>query len=452
MGIIVTELSRYLIVVLMALYAYYGFRAFSAKKKKRKKLCKKQRGVMYLFHGLGHLVLYLNTQDFVILQWYGIQLVFLIATGFVYKFLYKKSNLLILNHMQMFFTISMVMLMRLNVETAKKQLVYMAVGVVACIVLPFLLEHYRQLEKDGWFYAVLSLLIMVFVFIFGTEKYGAKNWLSLGPVVLQPSEFVKIFFVVGFAGILSNTNLQLKNVVKISIMAGVIVLVLVMEKDLGAALIFFMCYLFMLYVATGQAKYLLGGVLSGSVASVLAYFLFRHVRTRVMAWQDPWSCIDNQGYQVAQSLFAIGTGGWFGMGLTQGMPNTVPIRESDFIFAAISEELGGFFAICLILLYLSCFINFVGIITKAKRQFHKLMALGFSVIIMFQTFLTMGGVTKFIPSTGVTLPMISAGGSSMLSMIVMFCAIESINIISDKEMKENYEASMEEEGNGEYAE
>ena len=106
MGIIVTELSRYLIVVLMALYAYYGFRAFSAKKKKRKKLCKKQRGVMYLFHGLGHLVLYLNTQDFVILQWYGIQLVFLIATGFVYKVLYKQSNLLILNHMQMFFSIS----------------------------------------------------------------------------------------------------------------------------------------------------------------------------------------------------------------------------------------------------------------------------------------------------------------------------------------------------------
>ena len=123
------------------------------------------------------------------------------------------------------------------------------------------------------------------------------------------------------------------------------------------------------------------------------------------------------------------------MGLTQGMPNSIPIRESDFIFAAISEELGVFFAVCMILVYLICFIWFINVTVRTKKLFLKLVALGFSVIIMFQTFLTLGGVTKFIPSTGVTLPLVSAGGSSVLSMIFMFCTIAAINLINSKEVQ-----------------
>lgn len=445
MEIIITELSRYIIVFCMALYTYWGFAAFTGRKKKRTKVLKRQRKVMYLFHFLGYVVLYLNSGDEMLLGLYGVEVIFLFVSNIFYKRIYKKGNQPIINHMHMLFVISMVVLTRLNKDNAEKQFAYVIAGMVLCLVLPWILEHYKKLESEGWFYAVLGLILLLIVLLFGSAKYGAKNWLTLGPVALQPSEFVKILFVFAFASILSQQNLEMQNIVKITAMAAAYVMVLVLEKDLGAALIFFITYLFMLYVATQQAKYLLAGVGSGSVAAVIGYFLFSHVRNRVVAWKDPWATIDKQGYQVAQSLFAIGTGGWFGMGLMQGLPNSVPIRESDFIFSVISEELGAFFAISLILVYVSCFIWFVNISMKIKNVFFKLVAFGFSVMLMFQTFLTLGGATKFIPSTGVTLPLVSYGGSSVVSVIIMFCVIQSIYMLDSKEVNENVGNKEEQE-------
>lgn len=391
---------------------------------------------MHIFLLLGHFILYLNTNDVIILGLYGCELVFFMISNFLYRKVYGKMNQPILNHMQMLFSISFVMLARLNVDSAKKQFAYMAAGMVVCMILPWFLRHYHKLQEEGWFYAVFGLIFLLIVLIFGKAKYGAKNWLHIGPLSIQPSEFVKIIFVYAFASILSQTKFTLKSVIQVSAMAAAFVLVLVLEKDLGAALIFFLCYLFMLYVATGKKRLLAAGLFAGAAASFLGYHLFSHVRTRVLAWQDPWSDIDNKGYQIAQSLFAIGTGGWFGMGLMQGMPDRVPIRESDFIFAAISEELGALFGICMILIYVSCFIWFASIAVKATNRFFKLSALGFTVIMMSQTFLTLGGVTKFIPSTGVTLPLVSYGGSSVLSVIIMMCSLQSIHLISDKEDEE----------------
>lgn len=391
---------------------------------------------MHIFLLLGHFILYLNTNDVIILGLYGCELVFFMISNFLYRKVYGKMNQPILNHMQMLFSISFVMLARLNVDSAKKQFAYMAAGMVVCMILPWLLRHYHKLQEEGWFYAVLGLILLLVVLFFGKAKYGAKNWLHIGPLSIQPSEFVKIIFVFAFASILSQTKFTLKSVIQVSAMAAAFVLVLVLEKDLGAALIFFLCYLFMLYVATGKKRLLAAGFGAGAAASFAGYHLFSHVRTRVLAWQDPWSDIDNKGYQIAQSLFAIGTGGWFGMGLMQGMPDRVPIRESDFIFSAISEELGAFFGICMILIYVSCFIWFASIAVKAANPFFKLSALGFTVIMMSQTFLTLGGVTKFIPSTGVTLPLVSYGGSSVLSVIIMMCSLQSIHLISDKEDEE----------------
>jgi cell division protein FtsW (lipid II flippase) len=207
-------------------------------------------------------------------------------------------------------------------------------------------------------------------------------------------------------------------------------LILVLEKDLGGALIFFVTYLIMLYIATSQPLYFFAGLGAGCVASYLAYHMFSHVRVRVAAWRDPWKLIDNEGYQVSQSLFAIGTGGWFGMGLYQGLPTSIPVVDSDFIFSAISEEMGGFFAILLILIYISCFLMFVTISMKIQDLFYKLLALGLSTLYMFQVFLAIGGVTKFIPSTGVTLPLVSYGGSSILSSVIMFSIIQGLFIMN----------------------
>ena len=168
----------------------------------------------------------------------------------------------------------------------------------------------------------------------------------------------------------------------------------------------------------------------------MAYKLFTHVQNRVIAWLDPLSVIDNQGYQVSQSLFAIGTGGWFGSGLGQGMPDKIPVVTKDFVFAAISEEMGGVVALCLIFVCISCLLMFFNISMSVKDSFYKLVALGLGTVYGIQVFLTLGGVIKFIPSTGVTLPLVSYGGSSLLSTMILFAVIQGLYIIRNDQESE----------------
>ena len=231
---------------------------------------------------------------------------------------------------------------------------------------------------------------------------------------------------------------DVKTVMITTAMAAAHVLVLVLSKDLGSALIFFITYLAMLFAATANWWYLIGGIASGCGASALAYALFGHVRTRVLAWRNPWEDIDNRGYQITQSLFAIGTGGWFGMGLYQGMPYKIPVVEKDFIFAAVSEEMGAIFAVCVLLVCLGCFLQFVMLAAKMQAVFYKLIAFGLGIVYAVQVFLTVGGVTKFIPSTGVTLPFVSYGGSSVLSTFILFGVIQGLYILK-KNDEEEYE-------------
>ena len=218
-----------------------------------------------------------------------------------------------------------------------------------------------------------------------------------------------------------------------AILAAAHVLVLAVSSDLGGALLFFVTYLVMLYVATKKPLYFLAGLGAGSVAAVIGYHLFAHVRVRVLAWTDPFSVIENEGYQITQSLFAIGTGRWFGMGLNLGMPNKIPVVEQDFIFSAIAEEMGGIFAVCLILICMSCFIMFINIAMQIKNRFYKYTALGFGTLYGFQVFLTIGGAIRFIPSTGVTLPLVSYGGSSLASSILMFYIIQGMYLLKEDE-------------------
>ena len=249
---------------------------------------------------------------------------------------------------------------------------------------------------------------------------------------MQPSEFIKIIFVFYVACMLYE-NTDFVQVCVTTAIAAAHVLILVISRDLGSALIFFVTYLVMLYVATRRLFYFAGGILAGCIASVAGYSIFSHVRVRVLAWQDPLSVIENEGYQICQSLFAIGTGGWFGMGLYQGTPNKIPVVEEDFIFSAISEELGGIFALCLLMVCVSCFLMFLNVAMQMKDQFYKLIALGLGTVYGFQVFLTVGGVTKFIPSTGVTLPFVSYGGSSLLSTMIMFSVIQGLYILRQDE-------------------
>ena len=198
-------------------------------------------------------------------------------------------------------------------------------------------------------------------------------------------------------------------------------------------IIIFIVYLVMLYVATRQPLYVIAGLSAGSVASVIAYKLFNHVRVRVLAWQDPFAAYDTGGYQVAHSLFAIGTGSWFGMGLLKGNPTAIPFVDADFIFSSICEELGVIFGICLILICVSCFVMMMYISTRIFDRFYQLIVYGIGIMYIFQIFLTVGGGIKFIPLTGVTLPFISYGGSSVMTTMIMFFIIQGIYIRLQKE-------------------
>ncbi len=455
MDTILIAAARYVITFIFATYTLLCFTAFRSRGVEgSKRAFRRQRVLIFLLHLLCSLILYMEQQNGKAIVLYVLQLAFLIATTILYQFFYKGLSRLVFNNMLMLLVVSFVILGRISFDYASRQFMIAAVVVFLSIGIPFLIEKLTVLERLGWFYAVFGLLLLLLVFIsgVGVEQYGAKNWIMIGGFSFQPSEVARIVFVFFTASLLSGTGgrggdavgravqgrpkpVKFMQVVKVTAVAAVYVLILVAEKDLGMALIYFVTYLVMLFVATRQPAYFLLGLLAGSSAATLAYRMFDHVRVRVTVWRDPWSVIDDKGYQIAQSLFAIGTGGWFGMGLGKGIPQTIPIVRSDFIFSAIAEELGGLFAICLILVYISCFIMFMNISMKMQNPFYKLTALGLSVSYMFQVFLTIGGAVKFIPLTGITLPLVSYGGSSVMSTILLFSIIQGMYVLNRRELK-----------------
>lgn len=443
MELIIAELARYIIILLFAVYTFYCFRAFSGKAAEAKeRVFRVQRMLTVMLHLVCSMVLIVEQKDLKYVVLWALELLFYLGFVKIYQAFYKGLSKLILNNMMICMMIGFIMLGRLQYDYAIKQLIMAAAAMGVCLLVPLFIERFTIWEKIGWQYALVGILFLLLVFVIGVEKYGARNWISLGGFAIQPSEFVKIIYVFFIASLLAKTT-QFKNLVAITAVAAVHVVILVVEKDLGAALIYFVTYLMVLYVATMKLRYLMAGVLAGAGASVVAYQLFSHVRVRVLAWSDPWSHINQEGYQICQSLFAIGTGGLFGMGLGQGLPKSVPVVESDFIFAAISEELGVIFAICLILVYISSFIMFVNIALKMKKRFYKLSAFGLSVVFIFQVFLSIGGVTKFIPSTGVTLPLISYGGSSIVATIVIFSIIQGMYVLNGREEEARLEQKQQ---------
>ena len=440
MELFIVEMARYVIILLFALYTIYSFRAFAGHNKQRQnRVFAAQRTLTLLLHTVMSAILIMENKNIMYVGLWAAEFAFYLIFIKVYQACYKGLSKLVLNNMMMCMMVGFVILGRLASDYAVHQIILAAAAMVLCIFVPLIIEKFRILEKMGWYFAAIGIVFLMLVFVIGVEKYGSRNWISVGGIAIQPSEFVKILYVFFMASLLSQTT-KFKHIVIISAVAAVHVVILVAEKDLGAALIYFVTYIFVLYVATTKVQYLGAGLAGGTLASIVAYHLFSHVRTRVQAWRDPWAEIRGGGYQVAQSLFAIGTGGFIGMGLGKGLPGSVPVVESDFVFSAISEELGGVFAICLIMVYLSSYIMFVNIAMKMKKQFYKLTAFGLSVVFIFQVFLCVGGVTKFIPSTGVTLPLISYGGSSIVTTIIIFSVIQGMYVLNGKE-----EESLEEE-------
>lgn len=431
------DASRYLMILLIAFYTYLNFRFFSFHDEmKQKKVCGRQNKVMFLIHALAYVIIWLETGDERTLVFYLAQAVFFLAYLLLYRLFYRNLSRLLVNNMCMLLTVGFIMLTRLSFERATRQFLVVVAAALVTWIIPFIIDRVWQLSKIPWVYGAGGILLLGAVCVIGTNSYGAQLSLDIGGYSFQPSEFVKISYVF-FIATMFYRSVSFSTVMTVSAVAAVHVLILVASRDLGSAFIFFLVYVFMLFVATGKWRYLMTGLGAGVLASLLAYPLFGHVRTRVQAWRNPWADIAGKGYQITQSLFAIGTGGWFGMGLYRGMPGKIPVVEKDFIFSAVSEELGGIFALCVLLICLGCFLQFMMIASQMQAVFYKLIAFGLGMIYIIQVFLTVGGVTKFIPSTGVTLPFVSYGGSSILSTFIIFAILQGLYILKRNEEEED---------------
>lgn len=432
---IIGECSKYLMILLITAYTYQCFTVFGHHDDyKRKRILRRQNKLMFTIQFLAFLVMYLRTNDIKVLGFYLAQVVLFSATILLYTMIYPKVSRLVVNNMCMLLCIGFIMITRLSFEKAIKQFIIVTGAMMISLVVPVIIRKVKQLSELKMVYAVVGVISLFVVILVGRVTGGAMLGFTIAGISVQPSEFVKIVFVF-FAAASLKASLRFRNVVITTAIAAAHVLILVASTDLGAALIIFMVYMVMLYVATRQPLYMISGLAAGSAASVAGYYMFGHVRTRVTVWRDPFAAYDTGGYQVAQSLFAIGTGSWFGLGLYKGAPDTIPVASEDFVFSAISEELGLIFALCLILICLSCYIMFLNIAMQLHDMFYKLVALGLGTCYIFQVFLTIGGAVKFIPSTGVTLPLVSYGGSSVLSTLIMFAIIQGLYILREDEEK-----------------
>lgn len=427
----------------MACYTFSCFSIFTKEyMEDEKRVLIMQNIVMFLMHFLAYMVMYLKMNEPKLMFFYAAQVVYFLAVILLYSLIYPTVSKLIVNNMCMLISIGLIMITRLNYGSAVKQFIFAVLGSVFGLVVPVIIRKMKSLIDWTYIYAGVGLGALTLVAVFAATSGGAKLGFEIAGIGIQPSEFVKILFVFFVASSLKKST-EFKNVVVTTALAAAHVLILVLSTDLGAALIMFVVYLVMLYVATQQPLYAVAGVGAGSFAAVIGYKLFAHIKVRVAAWKDPFATYSDGGYQVAQSLFAIGTGSWFGMGLCQGSPDLIPVAETDFIFSAIAEELGVIFALCLILVCVSCYVMFLNIAMEIRNRFYKLIALGLGTCYIFQVFLTIGGVTKFIPSTGVTLPLVSYGGSSMLSTMIMFGIIQGLYIIREDEEEEIIEKKRE---------
>jgi len=392
----------------------------------------------YLLHGVGCLVIYLALGEFGMLPLYFFELAFFILADIIQKRIYGKEASVLYQNMMLLLSVGCIILARLSLESAVKQFVMAVFAYCLCSFLPWIIKRFPGLMRLGWLYMLAGIGLLLVVLLLGSEVFGAKNWLTIKSITFQPSEFVKLTFILCMAALLVREGKsKYRNLLLVSIVAAVHVGLLALSNDFGGALIFFVVYLLMLFVVSADVLFPMAALLSGSLAAMLAYRYSGHIRERVMAWQDPFSCIEDEGYQIAQSLFAIGSGKWLGTGLYEGMPKTVPIVKSDFIFSAVSEELGAVFAVLLLCVYIHCIIRMLGLALERKQPFFFAVTTGAIALFGVQLFLNVGGVIKMIPSTGVTLSFISYGGSSLFSSIFLFQGIQAMR--GEKEKKEKKE-------------
>lgn len=341
-------------------------------------------------------------------------------------------------------TLGILFIFRLDEDLARQQSIWLVVGLVAFLLTLVFVRRLDWLRDYRFIIGIGGVLLLLLTLAVGREIQGARLWIVLGPVRFQPAEFAKIMLVVFFAAYLVDMREVLtvstrrvlglplppiRYLAPLLTIWGLSLILMIFMRDLGMSLLFFGALLALLYVATGRFFYVAVGLVLFIAGSYALYHVFPHVQVRVDIWLDPWADVTGRGYQIVQSLFALAAGGLFGRGLGQGYlilqsgDTIIPALETDFIFSAIGEELGLVGAMGIILLYLIFLARGLRIAAKARDDFSRLLAAGLTSIFGLQAFLILGGVIKLIPLTGITLPFVSYGGSSIVANFVLLALL-----------------------------
>lgn len=423
--------AKYVYLGLLLLFAGIGYYVYC--RKPSGSICREmysyQATIIVLFNALSMILILMKEWEEEV-PWDTIQMLGLYAAVMIGMYIllltvHKLTNRLLWNCVHMLLSVGFITLWRLDSETAVMQIWWIAgCFVLANVVL--LVFRGRWIWKiPSVVFMIISVGLIVLPFVFPSEANGSLNWANIGGFVFQPSEFVKLTFAF-YLAVLYTKQKKLTSLIQAAVLTGFMAIVLLVQNDLGALLIFCILAWLMTYDYLGRGIVLWGGCLGIAAAALLAYRFVGHVQVRFDIWLNPWEDVNGGGYQIVQSLFAITSGGWFGTGLYQGSPGYIPARTTDMIFSAISEEFGAVFAVTLLLIYLLMFLFVMETGKRENNTFRRNLLVAFGILFMSQTFIIVGGVIKLIPLTGVTLPFISYGGSSLLSNFITISIIEAV--------------------------
>lgn len=404
------------------------------------------RPMMYLLLinliGFVLLFLYKTPHDFNIL--YAGAIILTVNIG-VYALMYvlDMGDVYMFLMVSILISIGIIMLIRIDTGYGYNQVFWFCIGIIVFLASYLIFRLFRYWDKLLWLYVFVSFALFVVTLVFGEVRGGSRNWISIGGRTIQPSEFIKISYLFALACFFTmdkeKTRLfrgEVYGIPKKDIAMTVFVYIclafMLIQKEWGTAIVFFLTFFVMMFLYDTSKRLILINACLAVSGAVGGYFLTDHIKSRVTTWIDPWADASNKGFQITQSLFAITSGGYFGTGLGNGTPYFIPEVHSDFIFSAICEEMGIFTGIAIIMIYFIYSYRGFKIGLKAKNEFLKALTFGLVISFAFQTFIIVGGVIKLIPLTGITLPFVSYGGSSMVSCCIMTGILTAVSYLERK--------------------
>ena len=384
---------------------------------------KSPRNLLFIFELLSLFLLFLYQWESVDKTTYitgiGLILIIYISNSILVKV--SNGDHYIFLIVTMLVSIGIIMIYRIDSELGVKQLLWLSLGILIFYMTYFIFKYIKGWRKWTPLYLGLSYILFFLTFALGTRKYGAINWIKIGGHSFQPAEITKILLIFIIASYYSNLEkfkkYKYSNYYLLTIIYSFIAL-LFLQRDLGTALIFYGIFISMQFIYEEERRLILYNIGLFATGGVLGYLLFDHVKVRILTWINPWIYIENKGYQITQSLFAIAEGGFFGTGLGLGHPEFIPLAYTDFIFSAICEEMGLFTGIGVIMLFMILVYRGFKIALNQQNKFYRILALGISVLFGIQSIIILGGVLKVLPLTGITLPFVSYGGSSIISSFI----------------------------------